>query len=98
MYAEEMPSDIALRSLVTICPLDQVILKTITGEKDNPGSIATPVPRVLLGSCPWTGREHISAHDIMLLITEEIGELAWQNPGQRHRLSHTSKTRAASSR
>jgi hypothetical protein len=35
--------------------------------------------------------DHKSAQDVMLLITEEIGELARQNPGQRHRLSHAQK-------
>jgi hypothetical protein len=43
------------------------------------------------------GYDHKSAQDIILLITEEIGELARQNPGQRQRLSQTSKTCAASS-
>ena len=38
-----------------------------------------------------------SAHDVMRLITEEIGELARQSPGQRQRLFRTSKTGAASS-
>ena len=95
VYAEEVPSDVALRSLVTISPLDQVIAETSTGEKDNPG--ATPVPRQEYYSAIARKRasEHKSAQDIMLLITEEIGELARRNPGQRQRLSRTSKTCAS---
>lgn len=91
IYAEEMPSDIALRSLVTICPLDQVILETIAGEKDNPGASLLPLQEHYSTFAREPVDGHKSEHDIMLLITEEIGELARRNPGQRHRLSRTSK-------
>ena len=86
VYAEEMPSDIALRSLVTISPLDQVIAETSTGEKDNPGASLLPLQEYYSAVAHGQAQEHISAQDVMLLITEEIGELARQNPGQRRRL------------
>ena len=90
VYAEEMPSDIALRSLVTISPLDQVIAETSTGAKDKPGASLLPLQGRYSAFARERGREHKSAHDIMLLITEEIGELSRRNPGQRQRLSRTS--------
>ena len=97
VYAEEMPSDIALRSLVTISPLDQVIAETSTGEKDNPGASLLPLQEYSSAIARERAHEHKSAQDIMVLITDEIGELARQNPGQRQRLSRTSKTCAGSS-
>lgn len=90
VYAEEMPSDIALRSLVTISPLDHVIAETSTGEKDSPGASLLPLQEYYSAIAGGRAYEHKSAHDVMLLITEEIGELARQNPGQRQRLSRTS--------
>jgi hypothetical protein len=97
VYAEEMPSDIALRSLVTIAPLDQVIAKTSAGEKDNPGASLLPLQEYYSAVAHGQAREHKSTQDVMLLITEEIGELARQNPGQRQRRSRASKTRTTSS-
>ena len=76
IYAEEMPSDIALRSLVTISPLDQVIAETSAGEKDNPGASLLPLQEHYSAFARERVDGHKSAHDIMLLITEEIGELA----------------------
>ncbi len=96
VYAEEMPSDIALRSLVTISPLDQVIAETSTGEKGNPGASLLPLQEYYSANARGRAHEHKSAQDIMLLITEEIGELARENPGQRRGLSRTSKTGAGS--
>jgi hypothetical protein len=96
VYAEERPSDIALRSLVTISPLEQVIAETTTGEKDTARASLLP----LQGRYSAFARERVqqkSAHDIMLLITDEIGELSRENPGQRQRLSRTSETCAPSS-
>ncbi len=90
VYAEEMPSDIALRSLVTICPLDQAIAETSTGERDNPGASIFPLQDYDSATAHHRVHEHKSPQDIMLLITEEIGELSRQNPGQRQRLSRTS--------
>lgn len=90
VYAEEMPSDIALRSLVTISPLEQVIAETSTGEKEDPGASLLPLQGYYSRFARERAHEHKSAQDIMLLITEEIGELARQNPGQRQRLSRTS--------
>ncbi len=91
VYAEEMPGDIALRSLVTISPLDQVFAETSTGEKGNPGASLLPRQEYSSAVARERATRHKSAQDIMLLITEEIGELARQHPGQRRRLSPTSK-------
>jgi len=90
VYAEEMPSDLALRSLVTISLLDQAIAETSTGEKVNSGASLLPPREYFSAIARERGHQHKSAQDIMLLITEEIGELARQNPGQRQGLSHTS--------
>ncbi len=90
VYAEEMPSDIALRSLVTVCPLDQAIAETSTGERENPGTSIFPLQEYDSAIARHRVHEHKSAQDIMLLIAEEIGELSRQNPGQRQRLSRTS--------
>jgi hypothetical protein len=92
VYAEEMPSAIALRSLVTISPLDQVIAETSTGEKDNPGASLHPRQEYYSALARERAYQNRSAQDIMLLITAEIGELARQNAGQRQRLPHASKT------
>jgi hypothetical protein len=91
VYAEEMPSDIALRSLVTISPLDQVIADTITGEKDTPGASLLPLQEYYSAFAREPACGHKSEQDIMRLITEEISELARRNPGQRQRISRTSK-------
>lgn len=89
VYAEAMPRDPALRSLVTVSPLDQAIAATKSGGKDQPG--ASPLPRQEYSAAARRrGNGHNSEHDIMLLITEEIGELARRNPGQRQRLSEAS--------
>jgi hypothetical protein len=90
VYAEEMPSDIALRSLVTISPLDQVIAETSTGENDNPRASLLPLKEYYSAIACGRAYEHRSAQDVTLLINEEIGELARRNPGQRQRLSRTS--------
>ena len=96
VYAEEMPSDIALRSLVTISPLDQVIAETSTGEKGNLGASLLPLQEHYSAIAHGRAYEHKSPQDVMLLITEEIGELARQNPGQRQPFSRSSKTRTGS--
>jgi len=93
VYAEEMPSDIALRSLVTVSSLDQVIAETTTGEKDDPGASLLPPQAYPSAIARERAYEYKTAQEIMLLITDEIGELARQNPGQRQRLSRTSKAR-----
>jgi hypothetical protein len=90
VYAEEMPSDLALRSLVTISPLEQVIAETSSDEKDNRRASLLPLQGHYSAFARERTHGHKSAHDIMSLITEEIGELSRQNPGQRHRLSRTS--------
>ena len=97
VYADEMPSEITLRSLVTVSTLDHAIAETGAGERGNPG--ASPLPRQghYSAGAREPGYGHRSAHDVMRLITEEIGELAREKPGQRQRLFRTSKTGAASS-
>jgi len=96
VYSEESPSDIALRSLVTISPLDQVIFETLTGrQKNNAGASLLPLQDYYSAIASERAYEHRSAHEVMLLVTEEIGELARQNPGQRQRRADTSKTPAA---
>jgi hypothetical protein len=97
VYADEMPSDSGLRSLVTSSTLDQAIAETGTRERTAPRR--APLPRQEYDSAiaRERGQKQNSAHDIMLLITEEIGELARQNPGQRQRRSRTSETNAPSS-
>jgi len=90
VYAEEMPSDIALRSLVTISPLDRVIAEASTGEKDNPRASLLPLQEYYSAIARGRAYEHKSAQDVTLLINEEIGELARRNPGQRQQLSRTS--------
>ena len=90
VYAEEMPSDRALRSLVTVSPLDHAIAETSTGERDDPGASVFSLQEYDSAIALHRVHEHKSAGDIMLLITEEIGELSRQNPGQRQRLSRTS--------
>jgi hypothetical protein len=90
VYAEEMPSDIALRSLVTISSLEEVIAETSTGEKGKSRTSLLPLQGHYSAFARERAHEHRSAHDIMLLITEEIGELSRENPGQRQRLSRTS--------
>jgi hypothetical protein len=96
VFAEEMPSDIALRSLVTISPLDQVIAATSTGERSNPGASLLPLQEHYSAVARGRACEHKSPQDVMLLITEEIGDLARQNPGQRQPLSRSSNTGAGS--
>ena len=97
VYADEMPSEVALRSLVTVSTLDHAIAETGAGERGNPG--ASPLPRqgYYSASAREPGYGHRSVHDVMRLITEEIGELARQKPGQRQRLFRSSKTGADSS-
>ena len=94
VYAEEMPSDIALRSLVTISPLDQVIAESSTGPHGNPGASLLPLQEYYSAIARGRAHEHKSPQDVMLLITEEIGDLARQKPGQRQRFSRSSKTYA----
>ena len=91
VYAEEMPSEVALCSLVIISSMDQAIARSSTGEKDSTGGSPLLLQEFYSAIARESRSTHKSAHDITLLITEEIGELARQNPGQRHRLSHTSK-------
>jgi hypothetical protein len=93
VFAEEMPSDIALRSLVSISPLDQVIAETSTGGKGNPRPSLLPLQEYYSAIARGRVYEHKSPQDVMQLITEEIGELARQNPGQRQR-SRASKAGA----
>src|ERR1700722_8282668 len=71
VYAEEMPSDIALRSLVTISPLDQVIAETSTGDKGNPGASLLPLQEYYSAIARGRVHEHKSPQDVMQLITEE---------------------------
>jgi hypothetical protein len=97
VYAEEMPSDVALRSLVIISPLDEVIARTSAGGSDNTGASLLPLQEYYSAVARERTHEHRSAPDIVELINEEIGELARQNPGQRQRRFRTSKARAASS-
>jgi hypothetical protein len=87
VYAEEIPSDTALRSLITIAPLDLAIAQASATRKFDDGA-AFPPRQGSSSVAREPGNAHKSAQDIMLLITEEIGELARQNPGQRHRISH----------
>jgi hypothetical protein len=90
VYAEEMPNDLALRSLVTISPLEQVIAETSSRERDTPRASLLPLQGHYSAFAGERTHEPKSAHDIMLLITEEIGDLSRQNPGQRQGLSRTS--------
>jgi len=90
VYAEEVPSDIALRSLVTVSPLDQVIAETSTGEKGNPRASLLPLQDYYSAIARGRAYEHKAPQDVMQLITEEIGDLARRNPGQRQRFSRTS--------
>jgi hypothetical protein len=85
VFAGEMPSDIALRSLVTISTLDQVIEQATTGERDNPRASPLPLREDSSARLRQRANEIKTAQDITLLISEEIGELARQNPGQRQR-------------
>ena len=89
VYAEEMPSDIALRSLVTISPLEQVIAETRPSETDTSGASLLPLQGHYSAFARERARQHKSAHDIEMLITEEIAELSRQHPGQRQRVSGT---------
>jgi len=73
-----------------------ILESTMSDDKDNLGSSLLPLEEYYPAIARQRGYGHKSAQDTMLLITEEIGELARQNPGQRQRLSHTSKTCAAS--
>jgi hypothetical protein len=90
VFAAETPSDVALRSLVTILPLDQAIASTITGETGNPGGSVLPDQEHDSAIARERRNESTSEQEIMLLITEEIGELARQNPGQRQQPSDDS--------
>ena len=96
VYAEEMPSDTALRPLVTISRLDELIAQTSTGEMVDAGISAPPLRDHSSATSRARVDEHKSAHEITMLISDEIGELARRNPGQRQRLSRTSKTCVAS--
>lgn len=90
VFAAETPNDVALRSLVTILPLDQAIASTIAGETGNPGGSVLPDQEYDSAIGPEPRNQSTSALDIMLRITEEIGELARQNPGQRQQSSDNS--------
>jgi hypothetical protein len=74
-----------------------ILESTMSGDEDNLGALLLPLREYSSAMARERAYEHKSAQDIMVLITEEIGELARQNPGQRQRLSHASKTYAASS-
>jgi hypothetical protein len=97
VYADELPSDVALRSLVTVSTLDHAIAETGAGERGNPGASSLPRQGYYSAMAREPGYGRRSAHDVMRLITEEIGELARQRPGQRQRRLRTSKSAAASS-
>lgn len=90
VYAAEMPSNVAVRSLVTVSPLDQAIAQANTRKEGN--ARASALPPQAHPSVVARDHEHAhrSEHDIMRLITEEIGDLARQNPGQRLRPSRRS--------
>jgi hypothetical protein len=90
VYAEEIPSDVALCSLVTICPLDEAIATTGIDKKGSPSE--SVLPRQESNSGVARRRRDRSAQDVIQQITEEIGEEARQNPGQRQRRSRDSKT------
>lgn len=76
VFAEESPSDIALRSLVSITSLDEAIAQTSAGDKDAPGASLLPLQEYYSAIARERGYDHESAQDTMLLITEEVGELA----------------------
>jgi hypothetical protein len=90
VYAEEVPNDVALRSLVIIAPLARAIVETSIGQKGHPG--ASPLPPREHDPAPVRARGSArpSAEDLVRMISEEIGELARQNPGQRQRPPGTS--------
>jgi len=90
VYAEEMPSDDALCSLVTVSPLDDVIAETSSGENDNSEPSPLSLQENQSSAARDWGYRHKSAQEIMMLITEEIEGLARQNPGQRQQRSCTS--------
>ncbi len=96
VYAEEMPSDAGLRSLVIITSLDEVIAKASHGEKKNPGGSLLSLREYYSAKVRERTHEHKSEDDIAQLITEEIGELSRRSPGQRQRHSRHSRTSAAS--
>ena len=69
-----------------------ILDSTMSEDVDSLGASLLPLQEYGSAIARERAYEHKSAHDIMLMITEEIGELARQNPGQRQRLSHASKT------
>jgi hypothetical protein len=69
-----------------------ILDSTMSEDVDSLGASLLPLQEYGSAIARERAYEHTSAHDIMLMITEEIGELARQNPGQRQRLSHASKT------
>ncbi len=91
VYAEEVPSDLGLRSLVTISPLEQVLAKARTGEKDDPEASLLPLQAYYSAVAQGRAPEQKSPQDVVSLITEEIGELARQSPGQRQRRARSSR-------
>ena len=97
VYAEEVPSDLGLRPLVTISPLEQVLAKARTGEKDDPEASLLPLQAYYSAVAQGRAPEQKSPQDVVSLITEEIGELARQSPGQRQRRARSSRRRVGSS-
>ena len=97
VYAEKALRDGALAMLVTVASLDQVIAEAMTRATDD---LAVPylAPQEYDAAVAQAReRTQKSADDIMLLITDEISQLARRNPGQRQRESRTSPTPAAAS-
>ncbi len=68
-----------------------ILESAMSGDEDNLGASLLPLQEYDSAIARQRVYGHESAQDTMLLIIEEIGELARQNPGQRQRLSHTSK-------
>jgi hypothetical protein len=96
VYTGEMPSDVAVRSHVSISTLDQVIEQLSTGEGDNLGASLLSLREDDSTSARQRLHENKTAQEIILLISEEIGELARQNPGQRQRHPPSSESHTAS--
>jgi hypothetical protein len=92
VYTGEIPSDVAVRSLVSISTLDQVIEQVSTGEGDTLGASLLSLREDDSARAHQRLHENKTAQEIILLINEEIGELARQNPGRRQRHPPGSKS------
>jgi len=69
-----------------------ILDSAMSDDMESLGASLLPLQEYHSASGRERAHEYKSAQDIMLQITEEIGELARQNPGQRQRLSDASKT------